>query len=460
VTNADVTVVRTTGDEDHTIDTDGLLTAVNRRRQQLGEPIAAIDDVDTFRDSIASPVEQASHPLQRADVRNSLEQLQTWFTDAPHYEEELQDFKENLQALQADSAALASLSELTLVKQGQDLVDTSTTECPLCEASWDQGELADRLDQREERLARINDRSETLTTTAAELTRTLDQATTPLTHLQNALADADLELSLTPLQQYTDHLEEVKAQLDRDIVGDIESIEPEQFDMTLAADDVQSTVSALEQTANGLPARSTLEQAWDELKVLHDAYQDWRAATKERAAYDRAATELETAKEEFIAARNDVLDDLYETMNERFADIYRALNPDEQTFDPLLNQTNTGIEFRVDFHGDGDHPPNALHSEGHQDLMGVCLFLALAEGLSPLDRTPILLDDIVMSVDADHRERFATLLADKLADQFQFFITTHDETWAEQLLNANVAQRSTSISFKEWSVSDGPIETR
>ena len=40
-----------------------------------------------------------------------------------------------------------------------------------------------------------------------------------------------------------------------------------------------------------------------------------------------------------------------------------------------------GLNFEVDFHGRGQHPPHALHSEGHQDSMGLCLYLALTEHL-------------------------------------------------------------------------------
>lgn len=35
----------------------------------------------------------------------------------------------------------------------------------------------------------------------------------------------------------------------------------------------------------------------------------------------------------------------------------------------------------------------------------------------------------------------------------------YDEVWADQLLNTNVTHQDASISFEEWSVNDGPIET-
>ena len=44
------------------------------------------------------------------------------------------------------------------------------------------------------------------------------------------------------------------------------------------------------------------------------------------------------------------------------------------------------------------YPPAAYHSEGHQDGMGVCLYLALMKRRSATTSTIASLDDVVMSV--------------------------------------------------------------
>lgn len=151
-----------------------------------------------------------------------------------------------------------------------------------------------------------------------------------------------------------------------------------------------------------------------------------------------------------------MLGETFETISDRFAAFYEAVNPDESAFDPTLSQTNTGVEFAVDFYDTGDHPPHALHSEGHQDLMGVCLFLALAAELSPLSRLPVLLDDVVMSVDAGHREQFATVLRDELSEHFQLLITTHDAGWAHQLVETGVTGDRNVLRFTAWTPDEGP----
>lgn len=443
------------GDDD-VLNTDDLGRVVNRHRRNLGgDSISSIDNCDTFREGIASPVEQASHPLQRSDVRSALHQSREWFADASEYEERLHELRGEIRALQADSAALSSLSELELVKRGREIVDETTTECPLCGTTWDGRDLADEIDRRFERLNRIDRRVETIRDTSTEIRRALKRVISILSAVIEPLADTEVESDRAPLRRYLDTLEGVRDEMGRDLLGDIDGVDPDRFDVVLTNEDAEEAVSALETEAESLPARSEIEECWEDLKVLHDAYRDWRSATKERAAYQRAATELDAARRAFLAARDDVLDEIYGTVNDRFAELYRAINPDEGTFDPELSQTDTGVAFRVDFYDTGEHPPNALHSEGHQDLMGICLFLALADRLSPLERTSVLLDDVVMAVDSDHRARVAEVLADELDERFQFVVTTREDEWAQQLRTAGAAQQS--IEFEDWTLNRGPI---
>ena len=87
--------------------------------------------------------------------------------------------------------------------------------------------------------------------------------------------------------------------------------------------------------------------------------------------------------------------------------------------------------------------------------MGLCLYLALAERLTGGFIDITILDDVVMSVDADHRRELCHLLANAFP-QRQFLITTHDKTWASQLRTENVVGSKGSIEFYNWHVNTGP----
>jgi hypothetical protein len=110
----------------------------------------------------------------------------------------------------------------------------------------------------------------------------------------------------------------------------------------------------------------------------------------------------------------------------------------------------------VNFYNRGMYPPAAFHSEGHQDGMGVCLYLALMKRLLGDRFTFALLDDVVMSVDVDHRRQFCKLLKEKFSDT-QFVITTHDRLWAKQMDSAGLVSRKSSLVFQNWSVETGPV---
>ena len=88
--------------------------------------------------------------------------------------------------------------------------------------------------------------------------------------------------------------------------------------------------------------------------------------------------------------------------------------------------------------------------------MGVCLYLALMKRLFGERFTFALLDDVVMSVDADHRYQFCKLLKTQFPDT-QFIITTHDRLWAEQMKSAGLVTAKTSVAFHSWTIDTGPL---
>ena len=71
--------------------------------------------------------------------------------------------------------------------------------------------------------------------------------------------------------------------------------------------------------------------------------------------------------------------------------------------------------------------PRAFLSEGHLDSLGLCLFLATVRTFNT-PGTLLVLDDVLTSIDKDHRHRVAELLLEEFGD-FQLVLTTHDEHW-------------------------------
>ena len=184
---------------------------------------------------------------------------------------------------------------------------------------------------------------------------------------------------------------------------------------------------------------------------------DYREAMRKKKAAEISVNAAKEAHKIYCDVMDEELNALYDEVQKDFSTFYRAINgEDEATFTAKLTPTKGRLGLDVNFYERGLYPPGAYHSEGHQDGMGVCLYLALMKRLFGTQFTFALLDDVVMSVDADHRYEFCKLLKTYFPDT-QFVITTHDRLWAEQMRSAGLVSAKTSIAFHSWTIDSGPL---
>jgi len=153
-----------------------------------------------------------------------------------------------------------------------------------------------------------------------------------------------------------------------------------------------------------------------------------------------------------------VLAGLYATVQEDFARLYGLINhSDEREFTAKLVPSMGKLSFDVDFYGRGFFPPGAYHSEGHQDAMGLCLYLALMRHLQGSGFTFAVLDDVLMSVDTGHRREVCALLK-KEFPHTQFVITTHDSVWIRHMKTEGLIAARSGVQFRKWNVDHGPTQ--
>jgi hypothetical protein len=184
---------------------------------------------------------------------------------------------------------------------------------------------------------------------------------------------------------------------------------------------------------------------------------DYREARRKNEAAEIAYATSKEAYETYCAVLEEELNALYDEVEKDFSTFYRAINEDdESTFTAKLTPSEGTLDLEVNFYERGLFPPAAYHSEGHQDGMGVCLYLALMKRLFGERFTFALLDDVVMSVDAGHRYQFCKLLKTHFPDT-QFIITTHDRLWAEQMKSAGLVTGKRSLAFHSWTIDTGPL---
>jgi len=218
------------------------------------------------------------------------------------------------------------------------------------------------------------------------------------------------------------------------------------------------TLDALAAAINAIPEPTKQDAAREFLVLAQERLEQCRAAKlKVTAAKLRSelATKVFTTFGQVTTA---ALEKIYKDVETAFSGYYRKINEDDESaFTAKLMPSIGKLGFDVDFYGRGHFPPGAYHSEGHQDGMGLCLYLALMSHLLGKNFTFAVLDDVLMSVDAGHRRQVCTLLKASFPDT-QFIFTTHDEIWLRHMKSEGLIKGRNFAHFRIWTVDLGPTE--
>jgi len=114
--------------------------------------------------------------------------------------------------------------------------------------------------------------------------------------------------------------------------------------------------------------------------------------------------------------------------------LWSRLHPDEPIEEARLyipGELDKAIDIAIKFFGVDQPSPRLTLSESHRNCLGLCIFLALALLRASPDQ-PIVLDDIVSSLDRAHRGRLTDILIEDLKGR-QVVLFTHDREWYNEL---------------------------
>lgn len=448
-----------------TFETDTVLQVVNQNRTILGgQPISILSSTELKKElkppTIIPGDRLVNVTLLERDIDNlrkvMLEQSQTKIAKSD------KQLRALLTTIRSDPELLRALARQKLIELGIELID-ETGSCPLCDTSWPPGKLREYLKKRllaaqtaaqqQKRISKLSSSIADPVNVAIESIQRVIAAARKITGLQDDIAL--LQSWVNDLQNSADALSAAVEKYPSP------GFPADRVRRMLAPDNYVEALNHIDSVVKDKYPRVTPEQtAWDTLTRLEENLKALEKAESifkhTQLSYQRASTLLDS----FQAARDSVLRRLYDNIRDRFVELYRQLHgSDEDNFMAKLELEGAGIDFEVDFYGRGTHPPHALHSEGHQDSMGLCLYLALAEQLTEGLIDLVILDDVMMSVDADHRRELCHILATSFPNR-QFLITTHDKTWANQLRHEGIVDSRRTIEFFNWNIDTGPQVNR
>ncbi len=432
-----------------------VLESVNRRRQILGLTLLEEWTANTKLDEGLIKNATAPDLNKESALRDANALLDALSTATVLGRDEAEKIASDLAKLDADPSLLAALQARSFVEKGLSLVDSA--ECPLCDHEWPD------IEHLKQHLQAKLDKSEEARKLQDALLKNAGLISGKITAFMGLFGPVTKSAEFLGEKDFKEAIAAWRTDLDsfRGVLGSVEKIRKAQsrFESGLLTipNGFSKRLQSLSEKIKARPDQSATVDAQTFLSTAQVRLDDFRQSRRSNKAAGSARATAKAAYDAYCTVQEKELNALYDAVQEDFSTYYRALNgTDEMKFMAKLKPTAGSLEFDVNFYGRGLYPPAAYHSEGHQDGMGVCLYLALMKRLFDKKFTLSLLDDVVMSVDSGHRYEFCKLLKTHFSDT-QFIITTHDRLWAEQMKSAGLVTGKTSIVFFSWTIDGGPL---
>jgi energy-coupling factor transporter ATP-binding protein EcfA2 len=173
---------------------------------------------------------------------------------------------------------------------------------------------------------------------------------------------------------------------------------------------------------------------------------------------DRLAEFAGQALEIVGTNRKDFIDQELVSISVDIELLYQKLHPAESLGGIKLflkPNVKNSIELNADFHSEAGITPQSVYSESHLDTLGICIFLALAKKYND-GNTILILDDVVMSVDENHLDRFIELLHEETALFSHILITTHYRPWKDRYRFSRAPSHQVHfIELRPWNINTG-----
>ena len=432
-----------------------VLGAANAQRVTLGLPILSqLTDKTSLADGLAAPAPAQAQAIPKVQAIADINAARTAVAGLASQGQLIAELNHDFDALAADPSAAEMAKREAFLSTGADLVIAEM--CPFCDTPWNPEDLKRHAQAKIEQLQEATKKRGEIDKKLLPLTTALHRASNAVQVLAPYAALAKPPINFAESAAYGAGCKGKGERLSHGLsVDDARSI----LDTVDAVPEgVLREVDELEKAVAGLPDPSKQDAARVWLTVAQERLENYRTAMRRLKAAKTQAEISCQAAEVYTSASDRVLAQVYKAVEADFAALYAFVNRvDEKDFKARLVPSMGKLGFGVDFYGRGFFPPGAYHSEGHQDSMGLCLYLALMRHIQSGQFTVAVLDDVLMSVDAGHRREVCKLLKREFPNT-QFIMTTHDPIWLQHMKTEGLTGPRASVQFRQWTVEHGPSE--
>lgn len=360
--------------------------------------------------------------------------------------------KVELDALKADEEYLRDSSKAAFLERA--LAEFDGEYCPVCDTPWVADDFEQIVRKKLDRFERV-----------VAQRKALDETLRPTIEAVNAINSfagiaINIGASLLPpcatahLSTFSKQMADAEVAL-RKVLPLNASISAIGMATGMPAE-VEEELRAIQVAVKELPEADAQENARVNLTLAQERFEDYREKSRTFRELEEASKKAQKIADAYGRITTGALEAIYKNVEVSFRELYRLVNSDDEAkFEAKLQPALNKLGFDVDFYGRGFFPPSAYHSEGHQDGMGLCLYLALMKHLAGEAFTFAVLDDVLMSVDSGHRREISQMLKSQFPTT-QFIFTTHDEIWLKHMRTVGLVEPKRFVHFRSWSVDVGP----
>ena len=372
-----------------------ILTAVNMRRTTLSLPLLSdLTSTTSVRDGLAATPATSANKIPKTQALTDIKKLQ--------------ESIEKITGSETVSLSNALVKELELLNANPDMVSSVSREqflrsslnfiqddaCPLCYKEWNIDELKNVVNTKLTKFEETNKKRKEIEQQIEPISDLLESISTGISIAVKYGPILNSPIDITVARDYKNTVDANQQNLENFIPLDatIQTLKQ----VSLIPEDLIAVIAAVEAAITAIPEATEQDAARDFLTIVQERLEQWRHISLQHKRFEDEAALTKQVCDTYGTVSTAVLEEIYKQVQENFSELYRDINNDnEGTFTAQLTPEAGKLGLDVDFFGRGFFPPGAYHSEGHQDGMGVCLYLSLMRHILGDGFTFAVLDDVL-----------------------------------------------------------------
>ena len=443
-----------------------ILQGLNIKLVSLGQKkLPSFDKIEDHKLEAIQGTKDPKQIEQAAKVQGALE-LVTGLNKNKDFLSHHSPLWDAVDELTKDIELARALAFQQILTHGHDLISEFKPEnCPVCEHPINHEHLLKRLEERLGLLETARQKSKVIIQLKGQLTGEVREIIRKLNDLKLNLDKLELGLELSSISNFIDHLQTIISAVKPDPIKinilpitDYLDATPVKI-WTALAEKLQIALKArLDQLMVSEKDRQAL-QSIELLSSVTELRKRIQELGHKREIKEITGKQIDTAYQLFVETKQEEIQAIYNDIQKDMQRFYDTLHPEEDHREIKLRidpSKRSSTEIMMGFH-DRTGDPRAFQSEAHLDSLGLCTFLAFIKNFNT-DFPFVVLDDVVGTIDAQHRRRVCELLFSEFKD-YQLFITTHDDLWFDELVSYQAAMKVrhlfNNIRILDWSLTDG-----